>query len=163
MLTLEIAENSLAEVDQVIAEANEQFLNDEYRNLLNEYEQITKLLLDELTATIEARYDIGSMFPAKWRQSLRRQGEAVLRSPSLIQCAAAPSGYETLSAMYGDWACYCEALGNRVLEFVSELENESPFGCPSVFFDYVLQALSAAEAHSSARGIYIKGVLGTHK
>jgi hypothetical protein len=119
---------------------------------------VKKLLLDEITDTIEQRYDVDIRFPEKWRRSLCRQSEIMLHSASLIQCAAAPAGYETLRALHGGWAAYCEALGNRVLEFVAELEKDSPFAFPDFELRYVLQALSAAEANQSARSIYLKSL-----
>jgi hypothetical protein len=113
LTTTETIDTEFAEVDQVIAEANEKLLSDEYRDLINEFETVTKLLLEEITDTIEQRYDMGVRFPEKWRRSLCRQAEMIRHAPSLIICSAAPAGYE--------------ALGSRVLEFVAELENDSPF------------------------------------
>jgi hypothetical protein len=154
----ETIETGFAEVAQVIAEANEKFRNDEYRDLINEFETVTKLLLEEIAETIEQRYDMGVRFPEKWRRSLRRQAEMIRHAPSLVICAEAPAGYETLRELYHDWDRHTETLGSQVLELVEELENDSPFAFPDLSFDYVLQTLSAAEANQSARTIYVNSL-----
>jgi hypothetical protein len=127
---------------------------EEYRDLVDEFEQVTGLLLEELEETLDAQWNIGVVFPEQWHQSLRRLAEAILHSPSLMVCACAPQGYENLAELYNDWSLYCERLGNVVLEFVAQLElglDDPPRG-------EIWVALSAVEAHNSARAIYLKSL-----
>jgi hypothetical protein len=92
------------------------------------------------------------VFPEQWQRSLRLLGAATVRLPSLIVCAAAPAGYEDLRELYHDWARYCEALGNHVLDFVDLLE----LGFDDAPLNMVLCTLSAVNAYGTARTTYFK-------
>lgn len=50
---------------------------EEYRDLIDEFEEVTELLLEELEDTLDAQWNIGVVFPELWHSSLRRLAEAI--------------------------------------------------------------------------------------
>ncbi|MDQ2949911.1 MAG: hypothetical protein M3Y27_28905, partial [Acidobacteriota bacterium] len=53
--------------------------HEEYRDLLSEFECVTRGLIEDLAAALEAHDTVGVVFADYWLQSLRRLGDALLR------------------------------------------------------------------------------------